>query len=220
VKRIFIILLVLMLIPAIAFCSTTKVIDQDMALHPQGWPYGVLTFKGGTQVTLNENGEVITGVMRNNEELIVVGSVSFGRNFSEEKEFYLIYFKGDTITFNEKGEVISGTIGSWCFAQLIRNSGAYVKFQPNTVLAFNSDGSVKQGTLARDYDLRPTGWRNFLPLDNNAGFIKFKEGTEVIFGVSAQVIKGTIANDLTVNGIKYPAGTILQFSDSANPQKI
>lgn len=39
-KRIFIILIILMLIPVIAFCSTATVSDQDIELHPQGWTAG------------------------------------------------------------------------------------------------------------------------------------------------------------------------------------
>lgn len=222
-KRIFIFFLAFMLIPAIALCSTTKVLDQDKALHPQGWPYGTLMFKGGTQITLNENGEVVTGVMKHNEPFLTPGSISTIQTCPfEDKELYRVRFSGDPypITFGEKGEVISGTLSEFYSIKLILNTGDYVNFKKSTVITFNADGSVKQGTLDEAYELRPAGWRNFLSTDENAGFIKFKAGTEVVFGPGAQVIKGTIANDLTANGVRYPAGTTLQFSESANPQRI
>lgn len=222
-KRLVSFFLVFMLVPAIAFCSTTKVLEQDKTLHPQGWPFGTLMFKGGTQVTLNENGEVITGVMKYNEPLITPGSISDIRTAPfHDEELYRINFRGDSypITFNEKGEVISGTLCEFNSVRLTNNAGKYIDFKKSTVITFNSDGGVKQGTLDNTYEIRPAGWRKFLPVDDNAGFIKFQKGTEVTFGSGAQVIKGTIANDLRINGITYPAGTTLQFSESDYPQRI
>lgn len=222
-KRIVVFFLAFMLIPAIALCSTTKVLDRDTALHPQGWSAGTLMFKGGTQVTLNENGEAVTGIMCNSESLITAGmAFAFQAGMIiEEKNLYHISFKGDPypISFNEKGEVISGTLNHFYWIRLLGKTDPPVRFK-NSAIAFYPDGSVKQGTLDDSYEIRPAGWRNFLPLDDNAGFIKFQAGTEVVFGPGAQVIKGTIANDLMVNGVRYSAGTTLQFSESAFPQKI
>lgn len=222
-KRVFVFFLILMFIPVIGFCSTTKVLSQDTDLHPQGWPNGTLKFKSGTQVTLNENGEVITGYMKFKEDLITPGSVtSFYDEETNGKDIYRVTFLGypHAITFNEKGEAVYGTVWGSFVSQIVKNAGSYINFIDNTVISFDSDGSIKQGTIYNAYEFRPAGWHNFLPTDDKAGFIKFKEGTEVIFGSSAQVTKGTIANDLTVNGITYPAGTTLQFSESGLPQKI
>lgn len=223
-KRIFIILLVLMIIPVIAFCSKATIPDQDIDLHPQGWVSGgTLKFKPGSQVELNERGEIISGVLKYNEYLRSVGKGDEIRGSLDPQRptpSNFLPFKGNNsiITFDEHGLVISGTLVNSVYIYLTPDTEPQIKFRGNTFVLFDKNGNLKTGTLNEDYYLCPLGGNSFLP--PTAGFIKFKAGTEVVFGANAQVIRGTIANDLTVNGINYPAGTILQFSESANPQKI
>lgn len=227
VKKIFLITLAILLITSAVLASpATKTLTKNTDLHPQGWISGALNFKSGTQVTLNNNSEVITGTLTNYEYLGTVGSayekedvVGFFIAPVLHKNIGRIIFRPDVpLTFDDQGRVIKGYIANACSINLVDRKDYYVRFQERTYIEFNNDGSVLQGTIAEDTCLRPIGWRSFLPLDDNAGFLKFQSGTEIQFGPEGQVIKGTIAKDLVVLGIKYPTGTILQFSESGNPQ--
>lgn len=244
-KRFFILFLVFMLIPAMAFCSKTKVLEQDTELHPQGWISGLIKFKQGTTVELNDNGEVISGVLKYNKYLRslgcgisakegnlvaypIIGSAAFppgSVGFYSTGPYYvygnIFNFKGsDSVTtFDERGYVISGTLADDTRIYLLPFAEPEVSFKGSTQVTFDKKGYLTSGTLKDDAFLHPVGWKNYLPLDNTAGFLKFKAGTQVTFGPDAQVLKGTIATDLAVNGITYPEGTTLQFSESALPQK-
>lgn len=218
-KKIFIILLAFMLIPSIALCSTTRLLDQDTDLRPQGWAGGSLKFKQGSTVELNERGEVISGALVYRHDLRPTGQAWVSRGSIAPYHSWYIYFAGNSsIIFDERGRVLSGTLGEDVDAYLIPNVEPLIKFRQGTVISFDKLGNLISGTLDRDLFLCPAGWRTFLP--SNGGILKFKAVTEVVFGPYAQVVKGTIENDLTVNGITYPAGTTLQFSESAYPQKI
>jgi len=221
-KRILAFVLVLMLIPAIALCSTTKVLDKDTDLRPQGWTSGALTFKQGSSVELNDLGQVITGVLKENTYSLRpagVAYVSLAMYVYPPYHSWYIYYQGDrSVTFDEYGWVLSGTISSDTDAYLVPNVDPLVRFKKKTVLLFDINRNVVNGTICDDTFLCPAGWGKFLA--NSSGILKFKAGTEVVFDSNAQVIKGTIANDLTVNGTTYPAGTTLQFSESSNPQRI
>jgi len=221
-KRIFIFIMALMLFPAIAFCSTTKVLEQDTDLRPQGWATGALKFKQGSTVELNDQGQVITGVLKENRYVLRpagVAYVSVAMFVDQPYYSWYIYYQGDrSVTFDERGWVLSGTISSDTDAYLIPNVEPLIRFKKKTVLLFDRDRNVVSGTICDDTTLCPAGWEKFLI--NSNGILKFKAGTEVVFGPNAQVLKGTIADDLTVNKRIYPAGTTLQFNQSDYPQKI
>ena len=208
-KKILVLLLVFTLIPSLALCSTARVADNATDLQPQGWTSGTLAFKPDSTVELNEKGDVVSGVLKYNEHLRSVGiGYSMGSGTPAR-----LYYKGSDATtfFDERGRVISGTLaGHYNYIYLIPNYEPLVLFKTGTSILFDKNGNVLKGTLRDDTVLRPAGLKS----------VKFKSGTEVIFGSNAQVISGTIANDLTVNAITYPAGTTLQFSESAYPQKI
>ena len=220
-KRIFIFIMALMLVPAIAFCSTTKVLEQDTDLRPQGWTSGALKFKQGSAVELNDRGQVITGVLKEDTYVLRpagIAYVSFAAYVQAPYHSWYIYFTGGPVTFDERGWVLSGTISSDTDAYLIPNVDPLVRFKKKTTILFDRNRNVISGTICDDTLLCPAGWEKFLT--NSSGILKFKEGTEVVFGPNAQVLKGTIANDLTVNGRIYTAGTTLQFSEFDYPQKI
>ncbi|MDT8901621.1 hypothetical protein [Anaeroselena agilis] len=219
-KKILVIFLACMLFPVVALCSTTKILDQDADLHPQGWTSGTLKFKQGSSVEFNEQGEVISGVLKYNEVLHSLGRGRFfGYPLGSHITSNYLNFKADSgITFDEHGLVISGTLTDDTYLYLIYMSEPEVKFQGGTTILFDKNGNVSKGVLNKDALLRPAGSKIFSP--NNAGFLTFKAGTEVVFGPDARVIKGTIANDITVKGITYLAGTTLQFNESGYPQKI
>ena len=216
-KRILFFLLTLMLSPAIALGYTATVPEQDIGLHPQGWvsPAGI-KFEPGSQMELNEHGEVISGVLKFGEYMRSVGKCTtplLGRPLVSN----FISFKG-RITFDEQGRVFSGTLSGNNDVYLIPDVESSVIFKGGTTILFDKNDNVKVGTLGYDTFLRPAGWEKFLPA--NAIFIKFKAETEIVFGANAQVLKGKIANDLQINGTTYPAGTTLQFAEAAYPQKI
>lgn len=220
-KRILIVVMVLMLIPVTAFCSTTKVLDRETELRPQGWTAGALKFKQGSTVELNDRGQVITGVLKEDTYTLRptgVAYVSLAMYVQPPRYSWYIYFTGGPITFDERGWVLSGTISSDTDTYLIPNVDPLVRFKKKTIILFDRNRNVVRGTICDDTFLCPAGWEKFLT--NSSGILKFKAETEVVFGADAQVIKGTIADDLAVNGITYPAGTTLQFSESAYPQKI
>ena len=209
--------LAFIIIPVVAFCSTTKVLDQDTVFRPQGWTADALKFKQGSAVELNDIGEVVSGITKNYEILRPIGmgstySDSFGIHFGQ-----IVFNKGSKVVFNEQGYVISGVLGSEAVIYLIPNKEPLVAFRANNTILFDTNGNLINGTLSNDTFLRPAGSNLFL---SNGGILKFLSKTEVVFGPSAQVIKGTIAEELTVNGTLYPIGTSLQFSEADLPQKI
>ncbi|VBB09585.1 Hypothetical protein LUCI_4880 [Lucifera butyrica] len=222
-KIILIVIILSFSLCSTAWANTTKVLERDTFLHPQGWIAGSLKFKEGTSVTLNGQGEVISGTLKNYEDLRPASNGFFAfTGWGTEHRPECIHFKGDTcqIVFNVQGDVVSGQIGEDAEFSIWDNNEPYVTFKYATYIEFDEHGNVKSGTITEDTDFRPLGWRNYLPKGEKAGFLKFKSGTQVFFGPEGQVSTGTIADNLTVNGITYPAGTKLQFSESGYPQKI
>ena len=220
-KKLFALILVFLFVPAIALCSTAKILDQDTELRPQGWTSGALKFKQGSTVELNDRGQVITGVLKEDTYVLRpagVAYVSLAMYVTPPYHSWYIYFQGgQSVTFDERGRVLSGTISSDTDAYLIPNADPLVRFKKKTILNFDRNGNVTNGTICDDTFLSPAGWEKFL--NNSSGILKFQAGTEVVFGPNAQVLKGTIANDLTINGKIYPAGTRLQFSESDYPYR-
>ena len=223
-KGIIIGLLVFSIIfPLIAEAATTKTLDKETELHPQGWISGSVRFKAGTAVTLNEQNEVMTGTLAYDESFLTVGNafISVGESFRPAYFNRVEFMKGKPITFNESGEVLNGNLVSHTDIYLIKKKDRFITFQQFTFIAFDNDGNLLQGTLAHNTLLRPIGWKNYLPLDDTAGFLKFKTETEIFFGPGGQVIKGTIAQDFTtLSKITYRAGTTLQFSETEPPKII
>ncbi|MDR3563267.1 MAG: hypothetical protein P4N59_17795 [Negativicutes bacterium] len=220
-KRLFIIFLAFMLIPAIAFCSTTKVLNQDTDFCPQGWTAGSLNFKHGTTVELNDRGQVISGVLNHTYTLRPAGVAFVAQSMGMAAPYHswYIYYQSDTsVTFDEHGWVLSGTTASDTDVYLIPNVEPLIKLRKGSVISFDKDRNLISGTIDDNTFLHPAGWTKFLP--NSNGILKFKAGTEVVLGPNAQVIKGTIAEDLTVNLTTVSAGTTLQFSEFGIPQRI
>lgn len=221
-KRTLIIFLVIMLIPTIALCSTTKVLDKDTDLPVQGAVVGLVTFKQGTTVELNESGEVISGVLKLNKELYCRNSwYSKVAGYSIYVSYGRISIKGgDAVTtFDEHGYVISGTLNEDADLIVVQNSAQQITLKYETPFAIDNNGNLLRGFPRSDTYLRPVGWQSFMPKDHYAGFVKFKAVTEITFGPNGEVVRGTIADQLTVNGITYPAGTTLQFSQSGYSQR-
>lgn len=215
-KKISLFLLILIFIPVVGFCMTTRTLEADTDLRPQGWTSGAIRFKHGSIVELNERGDVISGVLARYENLLPTGSAfsenlvpSYGIILSE----YLQFNMGDRITFDENGHVISGVLDVPARIHLIPKIEPLVLFKK--AILFDKSGNLIKGTLANDTFLQPTGGNLFL---QTGVLLKFKAKTEVIFGPNAQVIQGTIANDLSINKKIFPAGTTLQFRESDYPK--
>jgi hypothetical protein len=203
--------------------AATITLAKDTYLHPQGWVAGSLKFKGGTKAVLNEQGEVVSGTTVYNEQLQLAGTVlSDFTDFtpsltvsprSKGTTFGRIRIGGESqVVFNSEGQVMSGILGETCNIKLMGKREVFVRFLQGTVISFNEDGSVRQGTLAEDMELRPVGWKNYLPIDENAGFLKFKTDTEVFFGPDAQVVRGTLAKDHGIAGKTYPKDRVITFT--------
>ncbi len=179
-NKILIILALVFLVSLSQSEAATVKVDKNTELHPQGWIAGNMLFKAGTDVTLNDKGEVISGTLKNYTFLKPAA-----RGYSTLLDS--IMFKADTIvTFNERGEVMSGTLADEANIMVVKNTLPYVTFKSSTPIVFNLDGSVAIGTLKNDTYFRPVGWEN--NSIESAGFIKYKAGTELAFNNKGEVV--------------------------------
>lgn len=216
---------------SVASAATTMKLTKNTELHPQGWISGSLLFLSGTDVTLNSDGEVVSGTTVHDCFLptvgitmflsvpVPMGAITMNYNMANFRGGGGITIDASPITFNEQGKVISGTLGDITCIKLTPNSTEYVDFRPNKIIIFNTDGTVAQGTIQDETSLRPIGWRNILPIDASAGFLKFDSGTEVLFGPGGQVTLGIISKTFTTLSKKtFKAGTPLHFNENADPE--
>ncbi len=184
-KRILIILTLVFLVSLSQSEAATVKVDKNTELHPQGWIAGNMLFKTGTDVTLNDKGEVISGTLKN-YTFLKPAARAYYRNQSQDLQD-IICLKADTVvTFNERGEVASGTLGDDANLMIVKNTLPYVTFKSSTPIVFNMDGSVASGTIKSDMYLRPVGWEN--NSKENAGFISYKAGTELAFNNKGEVV--------------------------------
>lgn len=185
-KTIFILSLMLTIVSVSCEAAT---IDKDTEMHPQGWISGAVVFKAGTDVILNDKGEVVSGTLKNNERLNIAGSgleaiPSLTISPAAVPPNRLYFNNGTTITFNDYGAVIAGTLREDGFVSLSGNLNNFIKFKGGTVISFHPNNYVATGTIKSDTYLRPVGWEN--KLDDN-GFIKYKAGTEITFNDKGEV---------------------------------
>lgn len=176
-KRILIILALVLLVSLSQSEAATVKLEKNTEMHPQGWVAGKMLFKAGTEVTLNDKGEVISGILKHYTFLKPAA-----RSYYNLQEF-----ESDTIvTFNERGEVMSGTLAGDTDFMIVKNIPPYITFKSSTPIVFNLDGGVAIGTLNNDTYFRPVGWEN--NSEESAGFIKYKAGTELAFNNKGEVV--------------------------------
>ncbi len=184
VKKIWVILVLVFITSLSHVEAATIKLEKNTEMHPQGWIAGAILLKAGTEVTLNDNGEVISGTLKYYSCLKPAAQSYFVNNNQDLQD--TICLKGDTIvSFNEQGEVMFGTLGDDVSIMVAKNK-QYVSFKALTPITFNSVGGVAVGTIKYDMSFRPAGWEN--SSKENAGFIMYKAGTELTFNTKGEVI--------------------------------
>lgn len=183
-KKILLMVLILLLIPATLFASEIT-LEKDTELHPQGWIAGSLPFKAGTKVILNENGEVISGILSGYGHCLApVGKAETHTNYVEKSN--MVWYRGDIapVVFNKRGQVLSGPILARTSAAIVRGAFPSVDFLGGKVLVFREDGSVESGTIRED---------TYFKTAATGKFEKYKGGTEVTFNEKGEVTSGKLA---------------------------
>lgn len=203
----------------------TKTLEADTKLIPSGLLAieNPPTFKKGTTVILNENGEVIEGILAYDSLLSCVPLV-----YEDNGRVYFRPYKGcfnrDTkIIFNSRGEVMKGTtyygIGNFApYLNVPLNSSSVIRLKQSTEVSFHANGMMAYGTPDSDIYLKPVGWKQIT--DNGmAGSVQFKGGRQIELNEKGEVVKGTLNKDtklMSPLGILkfYVAGTTVEFDDN------
>lgn len=222
--------------------AETIKLKKDTDYYLQGHSVGEeVEFRKGTEVILNELGEVSEGTLNEAVWLRPVGwqaiiqDYSFAAGYVDVRPFFprmthstyqmallnfghLPYKEKTKIVLNEEGLVLSGTIKDAVTIALTEDKYGFVKFKSGEELVFYPSGRVKSGTLAEDTKLRPVGWRERLALDKESvGYVEFRAGEDVVFDETGQVLVGTIKKTsktlLDESGHEYASGTKLSFAD-------
>lgn len=198
-----------------ALADKTITLDKDTKLVPQGWTVADdIKFKKNTVVKLNDDGQVIEGVLASATYLRPAGWKSLASNyyyversapFFPPRFFYHPYRPGlvipadghvrymgnKSVIFAKDGTVLSGVIDNDVILQLSDNGYGFVRFKNDNLLTFDANGRVISGTLAEATKLRPLGWQHNLQ-DESAGFVEFKSGTGITFDATGLVTNGSL----------------------------
>lgn len=202
-----------------AYADSSRTLDKNTELHPQGWSVGeTIKFKKKTAVRLNDVGEVISGTLADdtylrpqgwqrviNDNYFVsayTGGAWFPRhyrywpgsvyNIALPSYGHLRYKDNTAVTFSAQGTVLSGTLAARTTISLGDGQYGFVTFADSSILEFYDNGAVKMGTLNEDTQLRPVFWQQNMADNSNAGFVEFKKDTRVYFDKSGLVTAGTI----------------------------
>lgn len=224
--------------------AETILLEKDTDYYLQGHSVGEeVKFRKGTEVVLNEIGEVVEGTLNEAVWLRPVGwqaiiqDYSFAAGYVDVRPFFprmthstyqmallnfghLPYKEKTKITLNEEGLVLVGTLKDDVTIALMQGKYGFVKLKSGEELAFYPNGKLKSGTLAEDTKLRPVGWKARLELDRErVGYIEFRAGEEVVFDENGEVLVGTIKKAskslIAEDGKEYSAGTKLSFGNGA-----
>lgn len=221
--------------------AETLLLEKNTDYYLQGHSVGEeVEFRKGTEVVLNEIGEVMEGTLNETVWLRPVGwkqviqDYSFAAGYVDIRPFFphmtnstyqmallnfghLPYKEKTKIVLNEEGMVIRGTIKEDVTIALMEGKYGFVKLKSGEELVFYPNGKLKSGTLAEDTKLRPIGWRDRLTLDRErVGYVEFREGEDVEFDENGEVLIGTIKKSsktlIDNSGKEYAAGTKLSFA--------
>ncbi|HIU64767.1 MAG TPA: hypothetical protein IAB06_07030 [Candidatus Avacidaminococcus intestinavium] len=216
--------------------AETRTLTQETKLYPQGWSVGEeLKFKKGSSVETNAMGEVISGVLASDTFLRphgwknVINDYYYATAYSDIRPFFfrypfverryniaipayghLRYKGGSAVVFSAQGDVLEGIIDEDATILLNEERYGFVTFKKGFVLKFDdSTGTLKEGTLAADTNLRPIGWQNNLGENKEqAGFLKFKSKSRVAFTEDGLVVLGTIKEKTTW---QQPDGSVVEL---------
>lgn len=209
--------------------AETVLLEKSTAMVPQGWSVADddLKFKKGTETVLNDNGEVVEGVLTsdtylrptgwrniiNDYSYVETSGYFFPRfypswSFSTGAPFptygHIRYKDGEKLVFAPDGTVLSGVIDESSTFKLDKNKYGFVTFKEDTRLTFDPDGNIISGVLGDDTYLRPIGYANNKNL--LAGFVEFKKGSSTIFTAEGLVASGELKNELLW---KQPSGSVI-----------
>lgn len=114
--------------------------------------HGHLQYKGGTQVTFNEYGEVISGTIAEDATIQLV----------KDKYGFLNFKEDNVLAFYDSGVVRSGVLDEdtnlrpmgWRNNYVSEDTAGFVKFSAKKKIEFNEFGEVISGTLKE-----PLKWR-------------------------------------------------------------
>ncbi|MDU4960493.1 MAG: hypothetical protein E6X17_07505 [Sporomusaceae bacterium] len=201
-------------------------VGRDNKLHPQGWSVGdSVAFKRDTTVTVNELGEVISGVLAKDTFLYPRGwervindyyyvsaytdSIPywgrFGRRFFDSRYnmaipgyHHLLFKGGSRVTFSDKGDVLSGTLANEAVLRLVEGQYGFISCRANTVLTFYESGAVRSAVLSEETKLRPAGWQTIMKPSASTGFIKFSANKPMEFNEAGEVVAGTLKENISL----------------------
>lgn len=220
--------------------AKTITLDKTKVLVPQGFTVvnEDLKFKKGTVVELNDNNEVITGVLNRDIALRPTGWRNMINDYYEESNNSIFYprifhpftsvsipvptyahvrYKGNKpVTFASDGTVLSGTIDEEVTVSVNKDKYGLVTFEDQYELGFYPDGSVKNGRLKDDTKLRPVGFKTGLAGDELAGFVEFAGDKEISFSKDGYVTAGVLKKSISwqqPNGdiVVLPTKTTIYF---------
>lgn len=209
--------------------AETVLLEKSTAMVPQGWTVADddLKFKKGTNAVLNENGELVEGVLSsdtylrptgwkniiNDYSYVETSGYFFPRffpswSFSTGAPFptygHVRYKDSENIIFAPDGTVLSGVIDESATFSLIKGKYGFVTFKEDSRLTFDQDGNILSGVLDDDIYLRPIGYANNKNL--LAGFVEFKKGSAISFTKDGLVSSGELKNNLLW---KQPDGSVI-----------
>lgn len=210
-------------------------LDTNTALVPQGWSVvdDDLKFKKNTVAELNNNEEVIRGILKsdyylrpagwkniiNDVYLTETNQIFFPRffypihtynNFALPTYGHIRYKGNNPVTFNKQGLVTEGVIDESVTLSLQNNKYGFISLKKSTLLTFDNDGNIISGILDKDTKLRPVGWENNLNL--NSGFVEFKKNTKITFTNNGSVESGMIKE--TIQWKKSDNSTVTLLKDT------
>lgn len=219
--------------------TVTKTLEENTRISPPGMIVATAAeipkFQKGTVVILNENGEVLEGILADDISL-PYESGSTGDSVRQTSTTYmptpmiiysyaylsppnrLLLFKGGTkVSFNDKGEVYRGTL-SGSNQNIALNLTNHITASDGPI-SFYKTGMVVTCTLAGDTYLRPLGWEKLSTVNNTAGiacqgFVEFKGGKTVMLNENGEVVKGTLNKNtklLTIGALSLDVITLKNY---------
>ena len=242
-KKLAILLALVACLSAQGVSAESITLDKTTMLIPQGWSVADedLKFKKDTTAEINEQGEVVSGVLNKSTYLRPTGwrNVITGYCYVDTTDMFFarffhpwgmrygapfptyghIRYAGDRLVkFAADGTVLKGVIDEKVTLALSKDGYGFVDFKSGTILSFDENGHVTHGTLSSDTYLRPIGWQAHASSNKLAGFIEFKGGKAIDFNDKGEVISGTLKestlwHDTTGTEITLPAKVTVHFTD-------
>lgn len=193
-------------------------LDKNTPLVPQGWSVADddLKFKKDTKVVLNDQGEVMEGVLSSDTYLrptgwknIILdyayeyssgivfpyyGGLAFSSSIPMQTYGHIRYKSGEKIVFAADGTVLSGVISDAATFSLQSGKYGFVTFKHDKRLTFDAAGHVLSGVLDENTYLRPLGYQN--NKNNMSGFVEFKGNRAIIFTADGFVREGELKEEL------------------------